>query len=886
MKTSVKHNARPSLLGKPGAADVTVPRLEHSDASGPHSLAAIPVQPKLKPAGSGRALPGRVRARMERVLGHDLSNGRVHEGDNAGAIDAVAYTQGNAVHFQRGAYNPESPKGLELLGHELAHVAQQREGRVAIPSGRGGLPINDQPHLEQEADRLGRAAAQAREMAPAPTAPSVASGAQASGAVQRSTAPIQPVWVRVVNGKVEQDWKSPSSQSPGNDWVWMSDKEFVEFKNAGKRHAGNKWTDKTSGTKYYSKDGVNFFTDKTMKTKVQAPKQSDLVDRRRPNRTSSNIELFDVASYSESKKNEKVGDQMEHDHVMAGESMKQRYLKEKNNSFEIPDKHRSLAFKGDGKKFGGQWAYDNAPSIEIRGKHHPEGWDHNMFSSTWGSGRQKAIDKAVLSSGSTVSMDRPQMDGEIPGAAFYRDTDTMLKNTKRPQDQVKQVGAYRYLYKKNLKVGNINPSSNAFDMTGGDPLKNKNDGGGVTYTEDPKSTQGSRIDSMLNSHIKVRVSKPGGEPSQSQVLTNSQQQQPLLNFQQQPQQPLLNFQQQPQQPLLNFQQQPQQPLLNFQQQPQQSLLNFQQQPQQSLFQHQQQPSFNSFQQNYQHQQQPSFNSYQQNYQHQQQPSFNSYQQSYQHQQQPSFNSYQQIYQHQQQPSFNSYQQNYQQQPSFNSFQQSYQHQQQPSFNFQQNYLHQQQPSFNFQQNYQHQKQPSFNSYQQNYHHQHQQSFNSFQQIYQHQQQPSFNSFQQNYQHQQQPSFNSFQQNYQHQHQQQQPSFNFQQNYQHQQQPSLFQNHSQQSQHLQWPQQDDDDFGFLSGSSDQLFSQDDDLFAQLLSSSNVTSQVSNNNNNNDPQQWGNTHTFGNQFQGHGFGDDWFSDDQLGDDDINGWLNDDL
>ncbi|MBK9031025.1 MAG: DUF4157 domain-containing protein [Myxococcales bacterium] len=43
---------------------------------------------------------------------------------------ARAYTEGNSVHGA-GTVRSGSQAGRELIGHELAHVVQQRRGRVA-----------------------------------------------------------------------------------------------------------------------------------------------------------------------------------------------------------------------------------------------------------------------------------------------------------------------------------------------------------------------------------------------------------------------------------------------------------------------------------------------------------------------------------------------------------------------------------------------------------------------------------------------------------------------------------------------------------------------------------------------------------------------------------
>ncbi len=66
-------------------------------------------------------------------------------------MGALAYTQGNNVHFAPGQYNPSSQKGQELLGHELTHVVQQREGRVQPTKQGKGMSVNDSPVLEKEA---------------------------------------------------------------------------------------------------------------------------------------------------------------------------------------------------------------------------------------------------------------------------------------------------------------------------------------------------------------------------------------------------------------------------------------------------------------------------------------------------------------------------------------------------------------------------------------------------------------------------------------------------------------------------------------------------------------------------------------------------------------
>lgn len=74
-------------------------------------------------------------------------------------VGALAYTQGTDIHFAPGQFKPDTQAGRQLIGHELAHVVQQASGRVQPTTEIGGMPVNDDPSLEQEADRIGAKAA-------------------------------------------------------------------------------------------------------------------------------------------------------------------------------------------------------------------------------------------------------------------------------------------------------------------------------------------------------------------------------------------------------------------------------------------------------------------------------------------------------------------------------------------------------------------------------------------------------------------------------------------------------------------------------------------------------------------------------------------------------
>jgi hypothetical protein len=109
-------------------------------------------------SGGGRPLPEAVRGKMEAALGADFSAVRVHVGPQAERIGAIAFTLGSDIYFAPGRYQPDTVPGQQLLGHELAHVVQQRAGRVRNPLG-SGLAIVQDHALEAEADRLGQRAA-------------------------------------------------------------------------------------------------------------------------------------------------------------------------------------------------------------------------------------------------------------------------------------------------------------------------------------------------------------------------------------------------------------------------------------------------------------------------------------------------------------------------------------------------------------------------------------------------------------------------------------------------------------------------------------------------------------------------------------------------------
>lgn len=122
------------------------------------------VRPELETAirrarSGGQPLEGALREPMGTSLGWDFSEVRIHTGPDADRLNrrlgARAFTVGSDIFFRRGAYDPASSGGRELIAHELAHVVQQSTGRVSgTGSGMTVRPVGDA--FEREADALAR----------------------------------------------------------------------------------------------------------------------------------------------------------------------------------------------------------------------------------------------------------------------------------------------------------------------------------------------------------------------------------------------------------------------------------------------------------------------------------------------------------------------------------------------------------------------------------------------------------------------------------------------------------------------------------------------------------------------------------------------------------
>lgn len=94
----------------------------HAPTASPGALAEAAEATSL----GGRALGAAERAYFEPRFGRDLSTVRLHTDARASAsaagIGAEAFAHGQHIAFAPGAYAPQSPRGRQVLAHEIAHT--------------------------------------------------------------------------------------------------------------------------------------------------------------------------------------------------------------------------------------------------------------------------------------------------------------------------------------------------------------------------------------------------------------------------------------------------------------------------------------------------------------------------------------------------------------------------------------------------------------------------------------------------------------------------------------------------------------------------------------------------------------------------------------------
>jgi hypothetical protein len=102
----------------------------------------------------GQLLASDVRAFYESRFGHDFSAVRIHTDARAArgadAVHAAAFTVGRQIVFGQDAYQPATVHGRRVIGHELAHIAQQPA--ATLPSGQPLTLGHPNDPAERDAD--------------------------------------------------------------------------------------------------------------------------------------------------------------------------------------------------------------------------------------------------------------------------------------------------------------------------------------------------------------------------------------------------------------------------------------------------------------------------------------------------------------------------------------------------------------------------------------------------------------------------------------------------------------------------------------------------------------------------------------------------------------
>lgn len=94
-------------------------------------------------------LPDNLKSGVENLSGYSLDDVKVHyNSDKPAQLNAHAYAQGTDIHLGAGQE--------KHLPHEAWHVVQQKQGRVQpTMQMKGGVNVNDDEELENEADVMG-----------------------------------------------------------------------------------------------------------------------------------------------------------------------------------------------------------------------------------------------------------------------------------------------------------------------------------------------------------------------------------------------------------------------------------------------------------------------------------------------------------------------------------------------------------------------------------------------------------------------------------------------------------------------------------------------------------------------------------------------------------
>ena len=98
----------------------------------------------------GKRLASELRLPLESMFGVSFRDVRFIQNSAPMMLNARAFACGRTVVFVPGELNCDSPEGMWLLGHELAHIRQQQQRAEST-----GPLILDDPELEKDADYWG-----------------------------------------------------------------------------------------------------------------------------------------------------------------------------------------------------------------------------------------------------------------------------------------------------------------------------------------------------------------------------------------------------------------------------------------------------------------------------------------------------------------------------------------------------------------------------------------------------------------------------------------------------------------------------------------------------------------------------------------------------------
>lgn len=145
-------------LQKRASADHT-----NEEGIGNQTLMPPPLQFKIDQSGnsesknSGNENNTGLVTQLNEAFSTDFSSVKINTNSKqAEDLGAHAFASGNNVHFAPGKFQPDTSEGRELIGHEFAHVQQQKTSNIKSTNQKNGVGINDDKSLEADADAKGK----------------------------------------------------------------------------------------------------------------------------------------------------------------------------------------------------------------------------------------------------------------------------------------------------------------------------------------------------------------------------------------------------------------------------------------------------------------------------------------------------------------------------------------------------------------------------------------------------------------------------------------------------------------------------------------------------------------------------------------------------------